>query len=413
MKWSRKIEVELRHLVLPLVILLVGFLVVRILVFTAPKAEPVERPERAPLVRVEVVAPEPLEFVVRAHGTVVPRREGDLVPQVAGLVTWVSPVLASGGFFTEGETLLKIDPADYEVELEAARASVARAESEFDRSKKELARQKRLADRSVASETNYDDARNAERVARAVLREVRARLDRAQRDIERTTLLAPYTGRVRKADVDVGQFVTRGASIGKIYSVDQAEVRLPIADEELRFLDLPLLFREEGTESHGPEARLHARFAGEERSWVGRVVRTEGEIDPKSRMVHVIVRVDDPYARAASEDERRRSPLAVGLFVEAELLGRRVEDAVQLPRSALRDGSHVLVVDDEERMRTRSVQVLRLDGDRVVIGGGLAAGERVVVSPIQIMMEGMKVRTLAEDRRSARQPDPPAPGERS
>jgi RND family efflux transporter MFP subunit len=413
MRWSRKIEIELRHLVVPLVILFVGFLAIRILVFTAPKTEPVERPERAPLVRVQVVAPEPIEFVVRAHGTVVPRRQGDLVPQVAGLVTWVSPVLASGGFFGEGEALLKIDPADYEVELEAARASVARAESEFDRSKKELARQKRLADRSVASETNYDDARNAERVAQAVLREARARLDRAQRDIERTTLLAPYTGRVRQADVDVGQFVARGAPIGKIYSVDQAEVRLPIADEELRFLDLPLLFREEGTESQGPEARLHARFAGEERSWVGRVVRTEGEIDPKTRMVHVIVRVEDPYGRAAGAGERRGPPLAVGLFVEAELLGRRVEDAVELPRSALRDETSVLVVDDDERMRTRNVEVLRLDGDRVVIGSGLAPGERVVVSPIQIVMEGMKVRTVAGDRRSAGEPDPPAPGERS
>jgi RND family efflux transporter MFP subunit len=411
MKWSRKVEIELRQLVVPLVILLVGVVVVRVLVMTAPKAEPVDRPERAPLVRVESVVLEPVEFVVRAHGTVVPRRQGDLVPQVAGLVTWVSPVLASGGFFEEREPLLRIDPADYEVALETARASVARAESEFDRSKKELARQKRLADRSVASETHYDDARNAERVASAVLREARARLDRAQRDIQRTSLLAPYAGRVRRADVDVGQFVTRGAAIGKIYSVDQAEVRLPIPDEELRFLDLPLLFSEQAHEADRPIAHLRARFAGQDHSWTGRVVRTEGEIDPKSRMVHVIVRVEDPYGRKLEGEVQ--TPLAVGLFVEAELLGRRVEGAVELPRSALRDADHVLVVDSDERMRLRAVEVLRLDGDRVVIGAGLSEGERVVVSSIQIVTEGMKVRTVVEDRRSARQPETRATDHRS
>jgi hypothetical protein len=122
------------------------------------------------------------------------------------------------------------------------------------------------------------------------------------------------------------------------------------------------------------------------------VVRTEGEIDPRSRMVHVVARVEDPYGRAAADG---RTPLAVGLFVEAEIEGERLESAVVLPRRALRADERVLVVDAGERLRFREVEIARRVGDRVVIVGGLAAGERVVVSPLQTVSDGMAVRTLA------------------
>jgi len=211
-------------------ILLVGVAGVVLIVVLQRDAEPEPRTPRRPVVRVQRVDPAPFAFVVEAHGTVVPRREGELVPQVSGSVEWVSPALASGGFFDEGEVLLRIDRADYEVALESARAAVARAESEHFRANRELARQKRLAASSVASQTNLDDAINAAHVAEASLREAKARREQAERDLARTELLAPYAGRVRSADVDVGQFVSRGEPVARIYAVDFAEVRLPIPD---------------------------------------------------------------------------------------------------------------------------------------------------------------------------------------
>jgi multidrug efflux pump subunit AcrA (membrane-fusion protein) len=309
--------------------------------------------------------------------------------------------------FEEGEPLIRIDRADYEVALESARAAVAREESEHERARKELERQKRLAVQSVASAARYDDAVNAERIAGATLRESRAKLERAERDLERTEIPAPYAGRVREENVDVGQFITRGAAIGRIYAVDYAEVRLPIADAELDFLDLPMLYRDEKPEG-GPSVRLRARFAGGEHTWTGRIVRTEGEIDPRSRMVNVVARVEDPYgrsrdsARGESDDpiavpRRERPPLAVGLFVEAEIQGRRVDDAVILPRSALRDGDRVLVVDAQRRLHFRDVEVLRREREAVVIGGGLEAGEDVVVSPLPAVVNGMEVNVARDE----------------
>jgi RND family efflux transporter MFP subunit len=292
----------------------------------------------------------------------------------------------SGGYFEKGEPLLRIDPIDFEVALERARADLAQAESEDIRARKELARQLTLAEQNVASASRVDDAENAAKVSSAVLRHGKAVLRKASRDLARTEMQAPYRGRVRKEQVDLGQFVSRGSPIATIYAVDYVEVRLPIADDELAYLDLGL--RPGEVNGEGPAVTLRARFAGRDRSWRGRVVRTEGEIDPQSRMVRVVAQIEDPLGEA----HEGRAPLEVGLFVDAEIQGLTFEDAVVLPREALRDGNQVFVVDADNRLRFRDVDVARVERDQVVVRGGLATDEQVCISPLATAVDGMIVR---------------------
>jgi RND family efflux transporter MFP subunit len=381
------------RLLLPLAALGLGAAGFALLVLTRAPVE--TRPPAAPppLVRVVPVQLETVQLEVRTHGTVAPRTENDLVPEVSGRVVWIAPSLVSGGFFEEGEPLLRIDPRDYQAEAERAHATLAQRESELERATRELERRRGLAQREFASARELDDAINAEKVAAAALRVARAALERAERDLARTTLVAPFAGRVREENVDVGQFVARGAPIARLYAVDYAEVRLPVPDEELAFLKLPSLHRGDAPEASGPPVRLHARFAGVEQTWEGRVVRTEGEIDPRTRMVNVVARVEDPYGR---RDGGRRPPLAVGLFVEAEILGEVAEGVAVLPRAAMRGSDRVLVVDAESRLRFREVDVLRRTRDRVLIRAGLETGEHVCVSPLDTAVDGMEVRTLVE-----------------
>jgi RND family efflux transporter MFP subunit len=379
-------------LLLPLAIVVTGVLGAIALVATRPDVE-TQSPEALPrLVRVVEVTPQTVQLRVTTHGAVAPRTESDLVPEVSGPIVWVSPSFTSGGFFEAGDLLVRIDPRDYQVALELARASLARAESELERETRELARQQNLAEREIASPAKLDAALTAERVARAARRQARANLEKAQRDLERTEIRAPFKGRVRERTADVGEFVNRGAPMAQLYATDFAEIRLPISDDELAFLDLPLWYRDGASDSDGAPVELRAHFAGAEHTWQGRVVRTEGEIDPKTRMVHVIARVEDPYRRSGD-----RPPLAVGLFVEAQILGRSTENVVTVPRAAMRGTDRLLVADGEDRLRIRRVQVVRADREQVVIRSGLEPGDRVIVSPVEAAVDGMKVRPVSAD----------------
>jgi len=400
----------------PLAIIAVAALIVLIVIATEPDVEAGPARVNSPLVSVIEVQPRELQLSVKTQGTVMPRTESDLIPQVSGEVIWVSPKLVSGGFFEAAEPLLRIDPSDQQVELEAARAVVARTRSEFARAKTEIERQRSLAEQGVASQTRIDDAEKGFQVAEAELREQLAKLARAERDLDRTEIRAPYQGRVRSEQVDVGQFVSRGVAIAKLYATDYAEVRLPLPDRDLFYLDIPFDLSGERLEPGGdstsnelgPEVQLRAEFAGEPRTWTGRIVRTEGEIDAKSRMVHLVARVEDPYGQDGSTGS---APLAVGLFVDAEIQGRTVENVFVLPRTALRTDigiDLVYLVDAGDRLRFKNVDVLRADREDVVISGGLRPGDRVCVSPLAAAVDGMSVRIISEpadeDRLGEQQP---------
>lgn len=401
-----------RVLWIPLSVLGGAAVVVALLMLTRPEATPIAPEPRIPVVQVLRVEPGPLDLVVRAQGTVTPRTESEIRSQLAGEIEWVSPDLVSGGFFAAGDPLLRIDPADTRAKLETARAVLARAESELERAVRDRARQRRLAERSVASPARLDEVENVARGAKASVREATARLEIAERDLDRTTVRAPYAGRVRNERVDRGQFVVRGEELARVYAVDYAEVRLPIPDRELRYLDLPLGYREprrseaidglapsEGgaaaAPAPAPRVDFEVNFAGAVHHWQGSVVRTEGELDPKSRMVTVVARVEDPYGRHSGEADR--PPLAVGLFVKAKIAGRHLDAAVVLPRSAIQREGKVLVVDDDGRAHFREVEVIRQERESVIIGAGLHAGERVCVSPMPGAVDGMRVRVLGSD----------------
>ncbi len=370
----------IRKIVLPALIVVVAMFGAVGLVATAPRVEPEAPAPVAPTVRVLTVRPGPVQLLVHSQGTVEPRTESALIPEVDGRVEWISPALVSGGRFDADQVLLRIEPADYRVARTQAEATLAQAGAEEANARFEYERLLTLVDRKLVSRSQVEAAERRLKVAEAALRSAEGALERARRDLDRTELTAPFAGVVRTESVDVGQFVRRGVEVARVYASDNVEIRLPVADEQLAYLDLSLGVRGELGPDEAPTVELSATFAGERYRWTGRVVRTEGEIDPRSRMVHVVARVTDPDP-----------PLPVGLFVQAEIAGNRVDDVVTLPRSALREGNRVLVVDGENRMRFRTVRPLRFYQDEVLLESGLAAGERVCVSPIQTVIDGMTV----------------------
>ena len=362
------------------------------LVATRPQLDPVESEPVAPAVRVIHARPGAERMVVHSQGTVSPGAEAELVPEVSGKVLWASPNLVAGGLFEEGERLLRIDDRDYRHAVEQARAAVDRAAAEQEFTAYELERLRGLEARDVISLSDIRTGVRDAGVAAAALADARAALKKAELDLSRTEALAPFAGLVRSEQVDPGQFVSRGNAIARLYAVDYVEVRLPIADRQLAYLDIASIQRGALHESMAPEVRLSAEFAGKRHTWRGRIVRAEAEIDARSRMVNVVARVNNS-ARAASADPGYIAP-PVGLFVQAEIQGRATDNVVVVPRSAIRDGNQVLVVDNDDRLRLRTVSIARIYGADAYIDGGVDEGERVCITALQAVTDGARVNVV-------------------
>ena len=375
------------QVVIPLVILALFGSIAAALVAAREKPERSQREPVIPVVRAVKVEIRSQPIIVSSQGTVRPRTQSGLVTELGGTVVEIAPNFAAGGFFNSGDLLLRIDPADYRQAVAQAKANVVQAEVTLEQERAEarvaLQEWNELGNGKTPSALTTREL-YVERAA-AALDAAQAALERAERDLERTVVRAPYAGIVRDKQVDRGQFVNRGQQLGSIYAIDVAEVLLPLPDEDLAFVDLPYAYRD-GTRRRGPKVTLIADFAGAEHRWRGRIVRTEGEIDPRTRLVQAVAQVDDPYGRAVAD----RPPLATGLFVRAEIEGRTVDGVVRLPRAALRPGSEVLLIDGEDRLRFRQVEVLRGEGSDVVVRG-LPDGARVCISPLATVTDGMQV----------------------
>lgn len=378
-----------------LVALIVGFGALGAAKLIESRKEPEKTPPviERPLVEVIEVQPASVQLKVQAEGVVAPRTESQVVPEVAGRVMRVNESLVSGGFFEEGEVLLEIDPREYELSVIRARAAIAQMQLR-------VATEQQEAEVALKEWESLGEGEPTDLVlrkpqlaeARAALASAEASLDQALFDLERTRVVAPYAGRVREKSVDVGQYVQRGQSVARIYAVDVAEVRLPIPDDQLAFVTLPMAYRnvDQSQAPREPYVVLKTEFAGKTYQWQGRIVRTEGEVDPRTRMINAVAQVQDPYARAGKSS---RPPLAVGMFVEAEIYGHSVK-AVELPRTAMRDENTVMVVGPNNRIEFRDLEVYRQERDRVLVTGGIEAGERVCVSILEAAVNGMEVRVL-------------------
>jgi RND family efflux transporter MFP subunit len=355
------------------------------IIMSRPMPEQLTVSETTSAIRAMTVVKESLRLKIRSEGTVTPKTQTNVIPEIKGRVTWISPNLVVGGYFQAGDLLVTIDAADYEARTGLAQAQLLRAEAELEHKRFELQRLQTLIKDNLVSQSNLENAARAHKIAKANVIESKINLAQAERDLSRTKITAPFEGMVRSESIDIGQFVQQGAPIASIYASDAIEVRLPIVNAQLAYLDPANLQRGELDPATAPMIRLTARYAGTSFVWRGQLARTEGEIDAQSRMITAVARV--------RQDNQSPDvpPLQVGAFVAAEIEGQYLNDIVRLPRAALRPNSQVLIIDGDNRLRFRAVNVLRLENDFVLIDSGLESGEVVNLSPIQTVVDGMRV----------------------
>ncbi|MDO6568045.1 efflux RND transporter periplasmic adaptor subunit [Alteromonas sp. 1_MG-2023] len=373
---------------IPLIIILAAFIVAAVMISSRkpPEQTPVDIP--AFLVDASTMRSEPVNFEVISQGNVVPRNKTSLSAQVSGRVVSLSDKFIVGGIFKKGEVLVTLEQDDYRTEVKLAEAELAQAQAALE---EEIARGKVAEQewRSVSSVVPPELGLRKPQLAKeqANVKASEAKLERANRNLERTQIRAPYNGIVVERNIDLGQFVAAGVTVSTVYSTDTAEVRLPITDKDLMFVDI-------GNQSdHQSEVTLNATVGGKNRTWTGKLVRSEGILDSGSRVLYAVVEVADPYQFNGGDN----APLRFGQFVQANIVSHQNQSLTRLPRSILRLDNTVLTVNEDREIEIVAVDVVRTTSQEAFIGGGLPNGALVVTSAVPNPYNGMKVRLPGDE----------------
>ncbi len=373
------------------------------LYYNQPETKVQEMPPT--LVSVEGMTLKPTTFPVqvRSQGAVQPRTRSTLLPEVAAKVIEVSASFRPGGFFEKDEVLMKLDPVDYETAVVIAQATQAQAESmlaeEQAKAEQALENWASLGREGKPSALVLRTPQLAK--ARADVASAQAQVLKSKRDLERTVVRAPYAGQVLEQGVDVGQLVSQGTVLGRIFAVDYVEIRLPLPERETRFLQLPEHYRGAvGTAppEASPKVVLKARVNGKQARWEGRIVRVESAIDSETRQVMAVGQVNDPFGKHADGSP----PLKIGQFVEAEIAGEDLQNIFIIPRSAVRAGNEIILIssDSPRTLRRMNVEPLTADEKTVILAADLPKGPKskdiLCLTPIPFPADGAKVNATVD-----------------
>tara|TARA_B110000037_G_scaffold218749_1_gene282374 strand:+ start:2855 stop:4075 length:1221 start_codon:yes stop_codon:yes gene_type:complete len=376
--------------ILPVIIVLAAITSAIVAVLSLDKAEKKEAITILPKVEIFVAESVPLTVEAKSQGTVESRTETMLIAEVSGRIQSISNSFFAGGYFKKGDPLIEIDPIDY-------RGNLATAKSRYAEAKLAYEQEKALSEQAIEDWNELGKGEGSDlalrkpqlEMTKARLESANVGVEMAKRDLDRTIVRAPYDGRIREKFVDVGQMVSaRQSQLTRIYSTDTAEIRLPIALNDIQYLDLPEAYSNTAQAISKPKVSISARFGNETFTWHGVIDRTEGAIDSRTRLSYVVAQIDSPYEK---KNGSNRPPLKVGLFIDAKIEGKRLPAAIKIPRQALRQDNTVYIVDKENRLRFKTVDVYKTDTEWAIITDGLEDGDRICLTALEYAVMGMQL----------------------
>jgi len=387
-----------KQIIIPIVILAAG--VAAMVGFSSMKKPPEEKPEvdNTPIVAISNISVAPMTLEVSSHGMVTPKYETQLIAQVNGEIVELSDTFVRGGFVKKNQLLARIDPNDYQAALIDAQASMATAraalEKEVAQGKVAEREWKQITDTSP-TELSLRKPQLAQELAR--VKAAQASVLRAERNLERTEIRAPYDAMIDSRNIGLGSFVSIGSKIGHVLATATAKVRLPVADNQLEFL------MNQGVNA---KVNLVGVYAGKATQWSATIVRNEGVVDNKSRMGYLVAELNDPYLLKATNQDS--SPLRFGSYVNARIIGNSIDQATLVPRHLITNGK-VAILDSESKLHYVAIDIVRQQGSDVIVANGLADGDRLITSALDYPVDGMKL-ALASDETQLEEKDVEAEG---
>lgn len=420
----------------PAAIILAGIIISILMTVLNPGPAQKERTSRPMLVEAQVIKKQHMTIAISSQGRVAPHIRTTLISEVSGSVIEVSEHFVSGGFIRKGQLLLQLDDRNY-------RSAVKQAEANVARRRKELIQEKGKAQVAYRQWKKNKNTKRSKEALSLLLREpqiietkanlafAKAELERVKGDLKKTKIHAPYDGLIKKKFIDYGQYATPGSSFAEVIAIDYAEVRLAIPQDKMAYLKLPMitLMQSEQLASTADTAQqlaaetvatetavgaeapdtppapyvpvtLKSVHGDVEHEWQAKLVRTEGMLDEKSHTLYAVARIDDPYMLESSalQSTNKHVPLLMGTYVEASIQGPSMPNMVKIPRHVLRAGNHVWIIDDNDQLRSRQLEILKTGGEQVYVSGGLEDGERLCLTNIGEVVPGTTVRVVGENK---------------
>jgi RND family efflux transporter MFP subunit len=361
-----------------------------LLLWTGPETTPEDQPDAAKIVQTISLAPETCSVAVTAFGSVVPSRKVIIRPQVTGQVIWQSEVVIEGGFVEEGDALIRIDPNDYELALAEMRADLeqARFEREVESGRQVIAKREW---NELRPDLDMEEVNRSLVLREPHLRRAEAMLEKAQNDIKkaelqlaRTVITAPFNAMVVEESVEVGQLLDPGSQVCELVGSDEFWIEVTIPFATLRWVRFP------DANQPGAQARVILDAGdGESTTWNGRVLRLLSDLEPLGRMARLVVSVNDPLNLRSKSDGNL--PLLLGSYVKVEIDAGELENALRVPRVALREGDHIWVVGNDRRLQILPAMVLWREKEAVLIANNVREGQQLIVSDLRVALPGMEV----------------------
>lgn len=374
------------------ILLICGFggCVSLMLLWTGPETTPEEKTPSAKIVQTIPLKSQTRSVTVSASGSVIPSRKVIIKPQVTGQVIWQGDSITLGGRVKAGDALIRIDPNDYELALAEVQANFeqARFEREVESGRQVIAKREWT---ELQSDLDMEEVNRSLVLREPHLRRAEALMEKAQNDIKiaeiqlsRTVIAAPFNAMVVTESVEVGQLLSPGSQICELVGTDEFWVQVTIPYSDLKWVQFP----EEG--QPGAKAQVILDMGGGDSVvWTGSVVCLLSDLDPLFRMARLIVSVTDPLD--IDEKSSSRFPLLLGSFVEAEIDAGQLEDTLQIPRAALREGNQIWVVGDDHLLKILPATILWRETETVLISNNLEKGDQLIVSDLRVALPGMKV----------------------
>ena len=369
----------------PLFILLGAFAISYLLwLLGQVQPDPVEEAP-APDVIVEILTPKDFQIQISSNGTTTPLTQTVLTAEVGGEVIYRSKKFSEGSSVIEGEILAKIDDTDLQLQYKNALLQLANAEVQhsLQLAEAEVAKEawEKIGD-GVASDLTLKKPQLKQ--AEALLEVAKAQVSSAEKKLNKTEIVAPYAGRIQSVNIDLGTTIIPGQPVGALYTSSEIEVTLAVKDNDLQFLSIPMDGRKLDP-SEQALVEIRSFYKGKNQTWIGRLERVDGVIDPVTRMINLIAVFKNDFI------ETDKPNLPIGLFVEAQIDGIILKDIYSIPVNAISENNEVYIVNNDNELVSRQLSILKKYSDFVIVKDGLKAGERIVISKLSTASNGIKV----------------------